>query len=306
MPKFIYADCPFCSASYRAETEQDYGKLRKCKACGGALSVGEVYQQDTSIARISLTHVHLLPNLGGESFEKNGYVVENGVLVAAPKSLSELQIPKGVLAIAQGVFENCRLLKKIYIPDGVLYIGKAAFRGCDGAKTLRLPKTLLTMGNEAFRGCRRLTEVEIPESLRAAGYAVFQECDNLLRADFPMDMVFLYGSPYRYCKNLQRATIPHCVVDMGEWFTDVVNLETLVVGRGAREVPLEFCGKLKAVYFARTDNWLKCYDGEPVPESELADPKKAARFLFRLQKEKLKMYTPNTEYAWLDMFFCVE
>ena len=303
MPKFLYADCPFCSAHYKAKAEKGYGDFHNCKVCGGALRAGEEYQEK------GITYVRLLPNLTGETFEKDGYVVENGVLISAPKTLTELHIPQGVLAIGEAVFKGNRLLKNITIPDGVLYVGASAFQGCDGAKTLRLPKTLRTIGNEAFRGCRRLTEVEIPASLQCAGYAVFQECDNLIRADFPMDMVFLYGSPYRYCKNLKRATIPHCVVEMSVWFTDVVNLETLVVGKGASRIPLEFCGKLKAVYFTRTDNW-RFYtgrgEGEAVPESELADPKKAAQFLYRLHKQGRSIYTPNAEYAWLDLFFSVD
>ena len=306
MPKFVFADCPFCSVPYQAE-EGGYDGFEKCNVCGGALKVGDTYVEDTT-ARVQITHARLLPNLSGETFEKDGYVVKQGTLVSAPPSLTELQIPNGVLAIGAKVFQNYRSLKNIRIPDGVLYIGASAFAGCDGAKTLRLPKTLIAMGNNAFRGCRRLTEVQIPESLQSAGYAVFQECDNLLVADFPMDMTYLGGSPYRYCKNLKRATIPHCVKETQTWFTDVVALEALTVGRNATKVPLEFFGKLKAVYFTRTENW-RLYSGwnkwEDVPEHELADPKKAAQFLYRAHKRKVTLSTP-TDCMWHSVFLTPE
>ena len=286
---FKFGDCPFCSASYTIYKEH-YETFRQCWVCGGRIKLGEPYVKN------DLSYISVLPDLKGESREEDGYVIQNGVLVAAPENVEVVKIPEGTLAIGAEVFANRRYITRVIIPDGVLYIGTMAFCGCERMRDIRLPDSLIAIANCAFLECRCLTTVKIPRGLRAAGYSLFHNCDNLQVADLPQDMDYLGGAPYRYCKNLRRMVIPDCVNDIYVWFTDLFSLTELVLGTQVAEcdgIPTE---RLRSLVFRRTEGWHMNIPGrkdEPVFQKELADPKKAALFLYRLDKKKGRLFIPG-------------
>jgi len=284
--KFYFASCPYCSTPYVIYPKHVEG-FRRCNHCDGPLTVGEPFTKD------DLSYIQLLPNIVGESFETGGYVVENGVLVQANVTGDTATIPSGVIYIAPQVFSNNTTIKKVTLPKGLLYIGESAFGHCANLRELTLPSTLVAMGNCAFAGCRKLAQVDIPQTLKCAGYSVFHSCDNLVKADFPMDMVYLGGSPYRYCKKLRRATIPNCVVDLMVWFTDVVNLEEVVVGAkvlNCNEIPTN---KLQKAHFVKTTGWAteQGYNTQStmIDQAVLSNPKKSALLLYKLKKQKTSL-----------------
>ena len=102
-------------------------------------------------------------------------------------------------------------------------------------------------------------------------------------------MEYVGGSFYRFCKKLKKAVIPsYPQIDLLSWFSDLNSLEEIVIGKyvnSTMEIPTD---KIKSVQFLNTNGWsiFKGYNNEgiPVPPSELENPKKAARFLYKLSK----------------------
>ena len=284
--KMVFGDCPYCSTSYSMKTYLG-GEVRACQVCHGRFKIGERYE--VKIGTHKLTYAHFLPHLTGDTFTVDGYTVRDGVLISAENVGDEVSIPVGTIAIGREVFKGNKKIKSVHIPDGVLYIGQGAFAECEGIRTVRLPDGLVAMANSAFTECRRLTEVKIPESLKYGGYSLFHGCDNLTELCFPMDMVILGGSPCRFCRRLERANIPHCVTDIGYWFSETDMIEEVIIGSGVyetREIPT---AKLQRAVFTRTDGWYfrqgytkKIAD---IPPEDLSDPKRAAMLLYKAKKE---------------------
>ena len=307
MSRMIFGDCPYCSTSYSMNTHLG-GEVRACKVCRGEFEIGECYKVSIKAGGThELTYAHFHPRLRGETFTTDGYTVRDGVLVSAENVGENVRIPHGVITIGREVFKDNKKIKSVYIPDGVLYIGEAAFSGCEGIRALRLPDGLLAMANAAFIECRRLAEVEIPKSLKYAGYSLFHGCDNLTELIFPMDMVSMGGSPCRFCKKLKRTNIPHPVINITYWFSDVDMLEEVIIGGGVFDCCGIPTGKLRSAVFTRTDGWYtrRGYTEKlaDIPPEELADPKKAARLLYKAKKEKIQIVhrdDENTELHYTD------
>lgn len=291
-----FGDCPFCSRGFIFYPES-YESFRECPVCGGKFYVGEPTSNPIVSER------ELVPDLGGRSFEADGFVVENGVLVRYEGDKQFIEIPNDVLAIGKGAFRGNTRIKSVDIKSGVLYIGERAFEDCDGIRTLLLPSTLLTIANNAFKGLRRLTSVNIPASLVACGYATFQECHNLKTLYFPMDMKYMGGSPFRYCRALQGANIPNCVNDeLDIWLTDVTSLEKLTIGANVRAFRCTWLGQLKSLEFVNPNGWVvdayKEEDCKKIDAEELKNPKKTALLIYRLAKENKVLRRPDAKPSY--------
>ncbi|MBQ7412089.1 MAG: leucine-rich repeat domain-containing protein [Clostridia bacterium] len=291
-----FGDCPFCSRPF-IFYPKSYDSFRVCPICGGHFYVGEL------IKGSGVTERELVPDLCGESFTKDGFVVENGVLVRYEGASQDIKIPSGVLAIGKCAFKGNTSIKSVDIPNGALYVCKSAFEGCEGIRTLRLPDTLLAIANNAFFGLRRLLAVNIPSSLVASGYATFQDCHNLSSLHFPMDMRYLGGSPCRYCRSLKSTSVPNCVTDdMDIWLTDVTMLERLVVGKGVHSIRTTWLGFLKEIEFLEPNGWRTrrddIKDEEELDPDELKSPKRAARLFFRLSKTNTIIYRPDAKQSF--------
>lgn len=296
-----FSHCPFCSATYLGNKEE-YEDFCQCKVCNHSFTLGEEYSSGT------LNYIDLLPTIEGETFVKDGYTVENGVLKSALIDADEVKIPKGVVIIGRDVFKDNKKIKKVTMPDSVLYIGSGAFSGCDGLREVSLPKNLLSIGAGSFYKCRRLTKINIPQTLKYIGGSAFHECDNVTDLDIPVDMDYVGGGLYRFCKKLKKAVIPsYPRIDLLSWFSDLNSLEEIVVGKyvnSTMEFPID---KIKSIKFINTEGWTisKGYNEDiiPVPPSELENPKKAAQYLYKLSKNKKYIENHSQPTAIFDFDF---
>lgn len=296
--KILVANCPYCSATY-IDAKEKYDGFCQCKVCNHSFTLGKEYSSG------NLNYLELLPVSEGESFVKDGYTVENGVLKSAVIDTDEVKIPKGVVIIGREVFKDNNKIKKVTMPDSVLYIGVGAFENCEYLREVSLPKKLLSIGNGAFYKCRRLTEIKIPQTLKYIGSNAFGNCDNITRLDIPMDLDYVGGSIYRFCKKLKNAVIPNCPrIDLMDWFSGLDSLEEIVVGKhvySTRDFPTK---KIQSVKFMTTTGW-KTYSkyGYPIQPSELEDPKKAALLLYKLGKDKIYLDNETQEKPSFDYTF---
>lgn len=96
-------------------------------------------------------------------------------------SLERVEIPNGVISIAQSAFKDCAFLESIEIPASVINIGNDAFMSCERLKTITFAKgsKLENIGAQAFMHCRSLQKIVIPASVIEMGVYVFHSCTNL-------------------------------------------------------------------------------------------------------------------------------
>lgn len=139
----------------------------------------------------------------GESWEKDGFKVENGVLVACgeaqkvmcfppvktidirflrgDENLEELEFSEGTEEIAGG-FYGCVNLRRVVFPKSLRRIGAGAFSSCEALTELAFPKTLEEIEESAFEGCSNLQSVDIPDSAECRNSA-FRGCRALADED---------------------------------------------------------------------------------------------------------------------------
>ena len=292
--------CPFCGRTLLF-LEERIPLVKSCPVCGAPIA----FEAFIDLEKDELGY-KIVPSLEGESFQKDGFTVENGVLLRYEGGEKSIKTPSGVLAIAPEAFKDNKHLSSVTLSEGLLYIGNEAFSGCDGIKEVRLPESLITIGSSAFAYCRRLSAITIPKGLRAAGGGTFHGCDYLTELLFPMDMEYLGGAPHTFCKNLRVANVPHCVESLGcSWFAYNDKLEVLYVGRklSSLSCPSE-C--LRELHLSDPCGWMlygPINTGKDVPisEKELSTPKAAASYLKKLKREGRTMFRPPilTESYWL-------
>ena len=273
--------CPYCGLPMDF-TEEKTREVSECPLCFSPISFSEYLDFDKDALGYEI-----VPDPSGESFERDGFIVNDGVLLEYRGDSTDITIPNGVIAIGSDAFRGNKRIRRVSIHGGVKHIFAEAFLGCDGLREIKLSEGLLTIGNSAFRECRRIDRISVPESLVAAGYAIFHSCDNLTELLMPMNIRYLGGSPYGFCKKLKVANIPHCVKDSGAaWFQYNDAIEILTVGRGATRLDCRLPA-LREVYFENKEGW--CVESsmlfsspEPIDGALLAQPKSAASYVRKL------------------------
>ena len=99
-------------------------------------------------------------SVGNALEDKNGFVIENGVLTDYRGYETEIAIPAGVTSIGESAFEG-KDIESVKVPDGVTALGYRAFYHCTKLKSVELPKTLQTIASYAFRSCENLESITV-------------------------------------------------------------------------------------------------------------------------------------------------
>lgn len=290
--KKSYSYCPFCSKPLSFNLD-DTSNIHTCPVCNSPIKVN--FSQDKSEARI-------VNNIIGFSFEKNGFFVENGVLIKYDGKQTDITIPQDVVSIGKNVFKNNTNIKSVTFSSQVKHIQESAFENCNFLRKIMLSKSIKTIANCAFKDCRRIETVSIPNSLIAAGYMIFNGCDNITECILPMDMKFLGGSPTTFCNKLRKTNIPNCVSDTSHWICENPNLEEIIIGKNARRFPPFNTPKLSLAHFTNPNGWKvirNLIDKEVlIPVDLLSSPKKAALTIKKLAKEGKTLINETNDYTF--------
>ena len=123
------------------------------------------------------------------------------------RTLTRIEIPRGVPKVGAYAFAYCRNAQSITIPDSVTSIETYGFYNCDNVTELELPQSITTVGSYCFSCMYSLTSLVLPRGVvnippvmasenksmtsfvaegdltGVAGYA-FQNCINCIRYDF--------------------------------------------------------------------------------------------------------------------------
>ena len=155
--------------------------------------------------------------------DKNGFVIEKGVLkkytgsggdITIPDGVKSIEkyafwnnfnvtsvvIPKSLVSMEGNVFSYCMKLKEIKVSknnqyfsseNGILYDKKKKVllqcpREMEG--DIIIPETVVKIGDKAFDNCYYLTSISIPESVTSIGKYAFYFCLRLLNATIPKNV----------------------------------------------------------------------------------------------------------------------
>lgn len=170
-----------------------------------------------------VTDIDVADDVKTAKVDKNGFVIEKGVLKKYTGSGGDITIPDGVKSIEKyafwysfsvtsvtipkslesmdgPVFSNCTKLKEIKVSEdnqyfssenGILYDKKKKVllqcpREMEG--DIIIPETVVKIGDYAFFNCYYMTSISIPESVTSIGKAAFPVCLKLLNVTIPKNV----------------------------------------------------------------------------------------------------------------------
>ncbi len=145
--------------------------------CRGLKAVA-IPAQVASIGGAALGHCSALKQItvdaGNQSFTSiDGalYTKDRSVLLAYPKALTSVKIPKSVTDIGAWAFEGCDGLVSVAIPSNVTRIEESAFWNCKGLKSVTFrgerPKMRPEASNKLFKGCGKLKSIHVPANAKS-------------------------------------------------------------------------------------------------------------------------------------------
>lgn len=144
-------------------------------------------------------------------------------------TLTSINIPVGIVSIANRAFANCASLISISIPEGVLYLEDNVFNS-SGLQSVTLPKSLVSIGANVFSWCKHLSDIVIPESVVKIGANAFEFCSALASVIIPHSVTTIGSSAFYGCTKLTSLKLGSGVQNIGECaFSKCVLLESVAI-----------------------------------------------------------------------------
>lgn len=148
------------------------------------------------------------------------YVIENNVLKGYKGSRTTIEIPDGVISIADKCFENNKSIKSVYMPDTITEIGNRAFYGCTNLKYVNLSSFINKMGKASFAYCQSLTSINVPGTVVDMNEDVFAYCNTLTSCIFLDGATDIGSYTFGSCYNLRKVVIPDTITKIGSGVFD--------------------------------------------------------------------------------------
>ncbi len=166
--------CVKCGFNIKKYEEESVQNEYFCSECGTKFSGGTFCPECGFNVAVDLgaeaVRVDVAPELdlgtigamaSQQLFEKEGFVVENGVLMGYRGNKRSIVI-HDVEEIYDGAFENNKIVTFVEIKEGVKIIGKRAFANCKSLVKINIPASVDKLYNDTFDGVS-LEEVIMPE-----------------------------------------------------------------------------------------------------------------------------------------------
>lgn len=142
--------------------------------------------------------------LKGES----GYIVVDGSLYGyIGEALETVEIPEGVVEIADFAFYNCITITDIVMPEGFKRIGKYAFYNCTSVQNLHMSSTFEEIGDYAFTGFfvgNNISRLYFPEGFKRIGDGAFLSSFNLKIVELPSTLEYIGYLAFGMANSLER------------------------------------------------------------------------------------------------------
>ncbi|MBR0280111.1 MAG: leucine-rich repeat protein [Oscillibacter sp.] len=141
------------------------------------------------------------------NIQKGVTMIADGAF-AAHIGLIRVNIPDSVTSIGNSAFHDCKKLISVNIPDSVTSIGDWAFNHCVGLFNVNIPNSVTSIEGCTFRECMGLTSVDIPDTVTHIGMRAFENCAMLTNVSIPDSVTFIDGLAFAGCKKLISVSVP--------------------------------------------------------------------------------------------------
>ena len=145
--------------------------------------------------------------------DKNGFIIEDGVLTGYTGPGGDIVIPKGVTSIGDCAFYDCDSITSVSIPKSVTSIGDCAF-AWSSLKSIELSKGVTSIGNAAFAGCTNLSSITLPDGITDIEERAFAECSSLKSVVLSHGVKTIKESTFFECSSLTNISIPKSVTSI--------------------------------------------------------------------------------------------
>lgn len=145
--------------------------------------------------------------------DKNGFIIEDGVLTGYTGPGGDIVIPKGVTSIGDDAFYDCDSITSVSIPKSVTSIGEGAF-AWSSLKSIELSKGVTSIGNAAFAGCTNLSSITLPDGITDIEERAFAECSSLKSVVLSNGVKTIKESTFFKCSSLTSVSIPKSVTSI--------------------------------------------------------------------------------------------
>lgn len=161
--------------------------------------------------------------------DKNGFIIEDGVLTGYTGPGGDIVIPKGVTSIGDCAFYDCDSITSVSIPKSVTSIEDSAFEGCSSLTGIMLPNGLKNIGGGAFDSCTSLTSINIPESVTNIEWGAFSDCSSLTSFTIPKYVTCIESGTFKGCSKLANIDIPEWITSIGDQAFAESGLKNVVI-----------------------------------------------------------------------------
>ncbi len=161
------------------------------------------------------------------------------------KTLSEVELGKGVKVIGKGAFSGT-YLKKIVLNEGLEVIEDGAFSHCDELKNIVFPNTLVEIKDSAFWNCG-FEEVTIPGNVKIIGEDSFRSCESLKKVVLEDGVQEIQEKAFSGCSALERIEIPASATTINNILTNEIKaVISAPAGSQAEEYAKQYNYKFEA------------------------------------------------------------
>ena len=171
---------------------------------------------------------------------QTGYIVDDDILLGyidedSNNPIVKIDIPSGVVEIADFAFYNKINIETINMPEGFEKIGKYAFYNCTSVANLYMSKTLKEIDDYAFTGFfvgNNISRLYFPEGFKRIGEGAFMSSFNLRIVELPSTLEYIGYLAFGMSNSLERiyfsSTLPPKVGtftnDKGEVITEIFEI----------------------------------------------------------------------------------
>ena len=150
---------------------------------------------------------------GGEIY----FNANTGTIVGASEGITKAELPDYIAGtivreIGRLAFFNCKTLTEVSLPNGIVAIRKSAFSGCENLEKINLPENLKTLEYAAFQECKSLESVTMYDKVSEMGGHVFADCTSLRELTFSSGLTEIPYSTCENCVSLEKIVIPENVL----------------------------------------------------------------------------------------------
>ena len=185
--------------------------------------------------------------------DKNGFIIEDGVLTGYTGPGGDIVIPKGVTSIGDCAFYDCDSITSVSIPKSVTSIEDSAFEGCSSLTGIMLPNGLKNIGGGAFDSCTSLTSINIPESVTNIEWGAFSDCSSLTSFTIPKYVTCIESGTFKGCSKLANIDIPEWITSIGDQAFAKSGLKNVVIPASVTDFSdgmFRDCNELQYVTFS--------------------------------------------------------